>query len=149
MVTGVFHSAFTVSNLKQSIEFYRDRLGMEVVMEQHSDAPYISQLVGFPAARLNVAYLRVPGDKHVLELVEYVEPKGGGSPLPPNAVGSAHLCFYVANLNRAYETLRKAGVEFVSPPVDIAAGTNEGARGVYFHDPDGFTLELHQPRDAR
>jgi lactoylglutathione lyase len=148
LVSGVFHSSFTVSDLDRSLEFYRDLLGMEVVFEQYSDHPYISQLVGFEDARLRVAYLRVPGDTHMLELIEYVQPQAPGSPLPANAVGGAHLCFYVADIHETHTRLRQAGTTFVSEPVEIQAGSNRGAFGVYLQDPDGITLELHQKAKA-
>jgi catechol 2,3-dioxygenase-like lactoylglutathione lyase family enzyme len=148
VVSSVFHSSFTVSDLDASLAFYRDRLGLEVVMEQYSDHPYISQLVGFEDAKLRVAFVRVPGDRYLLELIEYVNPRGGGSPPPVNSVGGTHLCFYVADLEAAHRSLVEAGVQFVSEPVDIRAGVNSGARGVYLRDPDGITLELHQRAPA-
>lgn len=141
---AVFHSSFTVSSVERSLEFYRDILGMTVVVDQVSDNRYISELVGLPDVNLRAVYLELPGDRYRLELIEYIHPRSEAGPTPINGVGGTHLCFYVDDLEAVYEALSARGVEFVSPPVDIAAGANLGARGVYLRDPDGITLELHQ-----
>jgi catechol 2,3-dioxygenase-like lactoylglutathione lyase family enzyme len=51
----------------------------------------------------------------------------------------------VGDIGAEYQRLAGAGVEFVSPPVDISEGMNQGGRACYFKDPDGITLELYQP----
>jgi catechol 2,3-dioxygenase-like lactoylglutathione lyase family enzyme len=142
---AVFHSSFTVSNMERSLEFYRDILGMAVVVDQVSDTRYVSELTGLADVKLRAVYLELPGDRHRLELLEYIHPRAQAGPTPINGVGGTHLCFYVDDLQAVYEAFSARGVEFVSPPVDIAAGANTGARGVYLRDPDGITLELHQP----
>ena len=52
----------------------------------------------------------------------------------------------VDDLDAMYQELSRQGVEFVSPPVTIDAGANTGAKGLYLRDPDGFTIELFQPK---
>ena len=140
------HTGFTVANLERSLEFYRDVLGLEVVGEQLGTAEYLASVTGFPGLRLKMAFVRAPGDDHVLELLEYVSHPSDPTPRETNRIGNGHLGFVVDDAARWYDDLRAKGVEFTSPgPVTITAGINRGGQAAYFRDPDGFTLELFQP----
>lgn len=150
MIQAIWHFSFTVSDIQRSIAFYRDILGMELVHTQEQANPYTRKLVGYPDAHLKVAMLKTPADTcspstHVLELVEYVAPKGIKIDTATKNVGSAHLAFVVNDIFAAYETWRQQGVRFRSDPVAIEAGANRGGYTVYFLDPDDITLELVQP----
>ena len=143
-VTGFFHTGFTVADLARSLRFYRDLLGFEVVAEQVAEAEYLGRVVGFPGVRIKMAFLRVPGDGHRLELLEYLTHPGEPTPRETNRPGNGHICLYVDDLAALHARLAAAGVTFMSEPVDITAGVNKGARAVYARDPDGFTVELLQ-----
>jgi extradiol dioxygenase family protein len=45
-----------------------------------------------------------------------------------------------------YTRLKDRGVEFVSPPITVDAGANVGMKALYLRDPDGFTIELFEPK---
>jgi len=145
VITGVYHTSFTVSDLDRSLAFYRDVLGLKVVVQQEKAGDYIEQVVAYPNAHLKIALLKAEGSDHVLELIEYVHPKGHAIDVSTPNPGSAHLCFRVDDLQRTYEALVAKGVRFKSPPVRITSGVNEGGQAVYLLDPDGITLELFQP----
>ena len=153
-IRGVFHFSFTVSDIERSLIWYRDVLGLELVHRQRQDNAYTKTLVGLPDAALEVAQFRIPGvepemSSHVLELVEYISPRGETVPLRPRDVGGAHMCFVVPNAETEYRRLMRHGVLFYNPPVEITEGINRGGRACYFLDPDGITLELHEPPPAR
>lgn len=154
MLTGVWHFSFTVSNLEQSISFYRDILGMELVHTQEQSNPYTRKLVGYPDAHLRVAQLKTPAgtcspSTHMLELVEYVAPPGTKIDASTCNVGTAHLAFVVDDIFAAYQAWRQQGVRFKSDPVAIEEGVNRGGYTVYFLDPDDITLEIVQPPPHR
>ena len=155
MIAGVLHFSFTVSDIERSVEWYTGVLGLELVHRQRQDNAYTQMLVGIQGAVLDVAQFKVPGvspgaSTHMLELVEYLTPRGRdlGS-LTTNSVGCAHLALLVSDLPERYERMRALGVEFRNPPVEITEGANAGGLACYFHDPDGITLELLQPSPAR
>jgi hypothetical protein len=52
-------------------------------------------------------------------------------------------------VHQAYETLSKHGVRFLSAPVEIAAGENQGAVSTYLLDPDAVRIALFQPASGR
>jgi catechol 2,3-dioxygenase-like lactoylglutathione lyase family enzyme len=85
----------------------------------------------------------------MLELVEYVRPEGATIELPTTTVGVAHLALMVTDVHARHARMVEQGVVFRNPPVRIEEGANEGGFSCYFHDPDGITLELLQPSDAR
>ena len=146
-LTSIVHTGFTVSDISRSIAFYRDVLGMELVRRQEGTAPYLGTITGFPGVRLQMAFLRVsPDAPHVLELLEYVTHAAAPTDRATNRPGNGHLCFDVDDIHEWHRVLTAKGVQSISEPVRITAGINEGAYVVYLRDPDGFTVELFQPR---
>jgi lactoylglutathione lyase len=143
------HFNFTVADMDRSLGFYRDVLGLELLHDWESDAGYLRQIIGFPALRLRLAFLKLPGTEARLELIQYLEPAGTVRDLPTNVPGAAHLCFDVPDVHAAYRELLSKGVRFRSEPVEITSVANKGAWGVYLSDPDGITIELRQPPPAR
>jgi catechol 2,3-dioxygenase-like lactoylglutathione lyase family enzyme len=142
------HTSFTVSNLERSIAFYRDLLGFEVVKTIRLTDPWIAVMTGFEGADLKVAALRLGASDHVLELIEYVAPRGAPATMQPtNDVGSAHVCFAVDDIAVIHDQLSRTGVQFRSRPVAIG-GVRGAGWAVYLRDPDGIPLELAQDDHA-
>jgi catechol 2,3-dioxygenase-like lactoylglutathione lyase family enzyme len=149
VLTGFFHASFTVADIERSKRFYGETLGLELVHAARHDKPYTGVQVGFPGAILEVAAFRIPGvepqaSSHVLELVEYVEPRGVQLDTRSNNVGASHVCFVPDDIHAEHARLASLGVEFVSPPVEITHGPNAGGFTAYLRDPDGNGLELLQ-----
>ena len=135
-----------VADLDRSVAFYRDILGFEVIFAWNPQAAYIRELVGYPEADIHATVLRLPGTDVVLELLDYrnVErtPIDTGTANP----GTAHIAFFVDDLDALYADLGTRGIRSVSPPVTPTIGPNEGGRAVYLIDPDGIRVELIQSR---
>ena len=143
-ITKAHHMGLQVADLDRSVAFYRDILGFEVAFAWNPQADYIRELVGYPGADIHAAILRLPGSDVMLELLEYrnVErtPVDTGTANP----GTAHIAFFVDDLDTLYAELRARGVGSVSPPVTPTIGPNEGGRAVYLLDPDSIRVELIQ-----
>ena len=147
MISSIHHTGLTVSSLERALAFYRDALGLEVVMEQEKSGGYLTAITGYPDAHVRMAHLVTPAGQR-LELFEYVEPRGRTTPGEPCDVGITHVCLIVADVHDAYQRLVAAGAEPFSEPVAIDTGANTGAWGLYVRDPDGIVLELFQPAPA-
>ena len=143
----IHHTGLTVRDLDRSVAFYRDVVGMELVMQQEKRGGYLGAIVGYPDAHVRQAHLAFPGGGHRLELFQYLHPEGQGEPGEPRDVGITHVCLVVEDVHAAAERLRAAGAELYSDPVFVDTGANAGGYGVYLRDPDGITLELFQPRE--
>lgn len=141
-ITNPHHTGLQVDDLERSLAFYRDLLGFELVFQWNPQAPYIGELVGYPDVDLHSAILRMPNSEVFLELLEYrnVErtPVDTGTANP----GTAHVAFFVDDLDELYSYLVARGVDSVSAPVTPTIGPNQGGRAVYMIDPDGFRVEL-------
>jgi catechol 2,3-dioxygenase-like lactoylglutathione lyase family enzyme len=144
-ITGAHHTSYTVSDLDRSLAFYVGLLGCEVIWQREIRDGYFRQIVGLPGAVVRAAQLRIPGSPHVLELFEYVTPRGLPADVRNAHPGSSHIAWFVDDLPAAYAELAEKGVAFRSPPVLIDAGANRGGWAAYALDPDGITVELFQP----
>jgi catechol 2,3-dioxygenase-like lactoylglutathione lyase family enzyme len=155
MIADVLHFSFTVSDIERATEWFVRVVGLELVHRQRQENEYTRTLVGMPDAVLEVAQLAVPGvpparSTHMLELVEYVRPRGEGrGESPTNEPGAAHLALMVTDIHRRYARMRQEGVRFKNAPVSITAGANKGGFACYLDGPDGITLELLQPSPER
>ena len=147
-ITRAHHTGFTVRSLEHSIAFYRDILGFELAFQWNPQAPYISELVGYPAVDLHGAILRLPGTEVCLELLEYRNVEQVPVDMHNGNIGNGHIAFNVDNLLELYTELTAKGVKSVSPPVTPTIGPNKGGKAVYLIDPDGFRVELIETSQA-
>jgi catechol 2,3-dioxygenase-like lactoylglutathione lyase family enzyme len=149
MLLDTWHFSFTVSDIEQSVRFYRDILGLELVHRQEQANEYTRRFVGYPDAHLLVAQFRIRGapagrSGHFLELVQYVGPVGQKVDTQTKNPGTAHLAFRVDDVQAEYRRMKGLGVRFRTEPVAIEAGINRGGYTCYFLDPDDITLEIVQ-----
>jgi catechol 2,3-dioxygenase-like lactoylglutathione lyase family enzyme len=148
-INSVWHAGFTVSDIERSIAFYTEAVGLELRHRQEQENEYTSTFIGYPEAKLRVAQFALPGGQpgrsgHVLELCEYVRPRGETIAPGTSATGSGHIAFETDALDETVARMVAAGGTPVSEPVAIVAGVNRGGRTVYVRDPDGITVELVQ-----
>jgi catechol 2,3-dioxygenase len=118
-IERIGHAVLRVSDVETAVAFYRDVLGMEAVRHDPSNAAFMS----FGTLHHDIGLFK---------------DKGGGT---RGSLGLAHLALRLPGgdpeLRDAYAKLKAAGVE-----VDHA--TDHGmTHSVYFHDPDGNTLEIY------
>jgi len=142
IATTIDHVAVTVSDLERSLAFYRDLLGLHEVERHRLEGAGIEQMTGKPGTIMEVVRLRAPDTPGVLiDLQQYLAPKGKQSDSALGDVANAHVCFGVTGLLASCEELSARGVEFVSEPVtfELESGT---VHVVFLKDPDGFILEL-------
>jgi len=115
-----------VSNLERARTFYADVLGATVYRE-YGDT---SCVLDFQGSWL----LLVTGDEPTEDKpdVAFVPPEN------PNSV-SHSMTIRVPDCQKAYETLKSRGAEFLTPPVNWGAEIR-----CFFRDPDGHLLEISQ-----
>ena len=81
----------------------------------------------------------------VLELIEYIDPRGAPSRPAANDPGATHISLRVGDIEAIHGRLRQAGVPVRTDPIELTApGAWQGARCFYASDPDGVTVELIQ-----
>jgi lactoylglutathione lyase len=147
-ITRSHHTGLQVADLERSLAFYRDVLGFELVFAWNPQAPYVGELVGYPDVDLHSAILRPPNSDVFLELLEYRNVERHPVDTRTANPGTAHIAFFVEDLDGLYERLVSAGVGSVSAPVTPTIGPNKGGRAVYMIDPDGIRVELIETRQS-
>lgn len=144
-VTGIHHTSRSVGDMERSLGFYRDLLGMEVILDTEMAGEMLEREVALEGARLRLVELGSEGQP-LLELLQYhvPEPREWNDELRPCDAGAHHFALTVDDIGAAYERLREAGVEFTCPPQEVDAGYFAGHRTAYCYDPDGLIVELWQ-----
>jgi catechol 2,3-dioxygenase-like lactoylglutathione lyase family enzyme len=150
MITGIDHFSFTVSNLNEAVYFFGDLLGMTIFVPP--DLPQNAGFILFPKGKqidemlqmkdalLKECFLKTP-DGGILELIEYINPKGHQIDLKTNNFGVAHISLFVDNMPEIFQKLSIAGVVFNNVP-DF--NSSIGRVACYVKGPDGITVELVQ-----
>jgi len=124
-IRGLSHIVLPVADLDLALAFYRDLLGLEVVMRLDPDD---SDTEGSIAAGLRIAGVLVPGGT-MLELVQGMqEPRAGATVVALN----------VADVKAAREQVEAAGVSPAMLPTEVTPGVTM----MFLTDPDGRTVEL-------
>ncbi len=139
------HHGFTVADIERSVAFYRDVLGLELVrLSERRNLPSYDHILGHDQVAMQVAILQHPVGEFILELVEYVNPRGRERELDNPFVGSSHLAFEVEDVDAIYASLQAAGCGAINPPADVERDGLVVARAMYGLDPDGISIELFQ-----
>ena len=143
-VEWLHHTGFNVSNMDQSLEFYRDWLGLEVTRDFVFEGEMLDKLDGIPGSKAHLVFLGNGDGRHFLELVEWLSPAGTPPDSTPiNDVGVSHLGLRIDDADRFYEELSSKGIRFTSPPVVRENATYPDVQKICFlQDPDGNRLEL-------
>lgn len=140
----MYHTGFVVSDMERSLAFYRDLLGLEEERNAVLEGEFISELLGFDGLKLHIVFLSNGDMRHSLELMQYLNPKGGPvAPRARNDVGATHMGVVVDDMDSLYAEFLEKGVKSVSPPVHRPDAEYPWARkACYVEDPDGNWLEF-------
>ena len=120
-VVKLLHTRMRVSNLDQTIQFYTNVLGLEVL--ERKTSPRGSQL----------AFLKVPNSDELIELTSF--PPSGPVKVQEDLV---HLAFQVESLDETIASLNAKGVKVTDGPTR----TSSGSRFIFIDAPDGYEIEL-------
>ncbi|WDZ95779.1 VOC family protein [Herbaspirillum sp. WKF16] len=115
------HTMVRVADLEQSLGFYRDALGLELL-----------RVMEMPAGRFTLAYLAAPGDSAAqVELTwNWDENKYD------NARNFGHIAYSVPDIYATCQRLVDHGVQISRPPRDGFMA--------FVRSPDGISIELLQ-----
>ncbi len=119
-----------VRSVDESIDFYRDILGMPEVPLDDSDG---ARIAGLQAGE---------------SLIELLEPDAGDNPIARfidrRGPGVHHICFSVDDLDEALDRCRSAGIRLIDETPRVGA---EGKRIAFLHPSStgGVLVELSDP----
>jgi lactoylglutathione lyase len=128
-VKKLLHTRMRVSDMDQTINFYTNVLGLEVLERKVS--PRGSHL----------AFLKVPNSEELIELCSF--PSSGPVTVQEDLV---HLAFQVESLDETIASLNAEGVKVTDGPTQ----TSSGSRFIFIDAPDGYEVELiERPPEVR
>ncbi|MHB9070198.1 MAG: VOC family protein [Sedimentisphaerales bacterium] len=140
MIKSLGHVGLGVSNLEQSLTFYRDVMGMELLMELTITDDRIARVIGIPDAQCRIVHLKL-GDG-ILELFEYSNPRGvnKAKDIQQYDGGLIHIGFEVNEFHKHVVRFKEMGLQFLGEPVEF----RPDVWVVYLRGPDGEVIELRQ-----
>ncbi|MDE0484222.1 MAG: VOC family protein [Candidatus Poribacteria bacterium] len=127
--------AITCSNFEESLDFYHNKLGFEIVLDLEIPAA-LARDVGL--APTGFRQVRLKAGNTLIKLMDIEEPPP--TPTDEFSAGVRWLTFFVADIQKTVETLKQNGVEFLSEPISAP----DAAGVVCAKDPDGILIELVQ-----
>ncbi|WP_297299872.1 VOC family protein [uncultured Brachyspira sp.] len=146
MLKEIMHVGITVSNIENSIKFYRDILGLTLKGQAVMEGKETDKLFAMNNCKVKIAYLN--GSDNIIsppiELLEFVNNKTIKDKSQLNKISISEICFRVDNIEKAYKHLIDNNVECLSEPqeFDFTAYGFSKSKALYFKDPDGIILEL-------
>ena len=147
-VLGLDHVSVSVEDLDRSLAFYHGLLGIPLLGRGEESSEATESVTGLRNAHFLYADLSL-GSRQILELLQYVSPRGARLRQHVNDPGSGHLALRVDDITSVLRGLRGAGVMPRSSPVEIQEPAWwQGAKCVYVTDPDGVTVELVERSEA-
>jgi len=130
-IKKINHLAILVEDMQDSLGFWRDALGLEVVEQ-----------IEVPEENARVAFLPVGDSK-----IELVQPTGSDSGLSrylaKRGPGLHHICLQVEDIQETLDRLKEMGVRLINEQ----PGSGEGGRKYAFIHPEstqGVLVELYE-----
>lgn len=149
-IRAVSHIAIGVTDLDAALPFYRDLLGMRVVVDrtEHFEDPSTEPAV---SRSRRAVYLRWSEgeDTQFVVLDQQLATQSGGEPTKLFHVGIHHVAFWVDDLRPFVDGAAAFGGGVVSEPVEsggpsYAEPEGSRVRTVYLSDPEGNIVQLDQ-----
>ena len=126
------HTMVRVTDIEQSLRFYRDALGLELLSRRDNEA-----------GRFTLVYLAAPQDADAAEKASAPQLELTWNWDPEAYTGGrnfGHLAYEVADIYALCQRLDEAGVTINRPPRD--------GRMAFVRSPDGISIELLQRGNA-
>ena len=144
IVKTLDHIAINVSNTQRSLDFYCGIFGLKQTEQHHLEGDEVDRMTGLKGVHAQSTRLAAPETPNILiDLLEFISPKGKKTNGVMGDVGHTHFCLGVADLPETCRELKGKGVEFVSDPCTFDLGWGI-VRVVFCKDPDGNIVELHE-----
>ncbi len=147
-INAISHIAVGVTDMEQSLGFYRDVLGMHISLDTEEELPGFA---GSDAQKRRAVYMRWREGPHETFIVldQQLSREPFGEPPTLFQVGTHHWGFWVDDVDGVVERAEAAGVPIIVQPVDadtIAYGEPAGGkcRSAFLRDPDGNVVQLDQ-----
>ena len=132
------HTGIVCKDIKKSVFFYKDILGMKIVQDFWDNSNYINKIIGLKNENVHMIKLKMMSGE-ILELISFPKNKTKIIKLPFNTSGLVHFAIEVSNLDKVYKKLRSKNVKFLSKPI---ISSEKFAKVCFCLDPNNVRIEL-------
>ena len=105
-VLGYRHTGIICRDIKKSLYFYKNLLGLKVVQEFWDQTDYINKVSGMKNAKVHFIKLKMKSGE-ILELLRYPTHNTKLPKLPIHNTGILHIALQVENIEKTYLKLKK------------------------------------------
>jgi catechol 2,3-dioxygenase-like lactoylglutathione lyase family enzyme len=137
-VLGYRHTGIICRDIKKSLYFYKNLLGLKIVQEFWDDTDYINKVSGLKKAKVHFVKLKMNSGE-ILELLRYPTHNTKLPKLPIHNTGILHIALQVKSIEATYVKLKKKGVKFISRPT---LSSEKFAKVCFCIDPNKVRVEL-------
>jgi catechol 2,3-dioxygenase-like lactoylglutathione lyase family enzyme len=127
-----------VHDIKRAVEFYKDILGLKVVVRKTETGKKISELLGFFNSTLTLKYVKLAGEGYTV--LELYQPLSDNMHIRPSYF--CHVAYTVKSIDEIEKKLHKYHRKFICKPQ--IRGNN---KVVMIRDLDGNLIELVEEGD--
>ena len=136
---NIRHTGIVVTDMDRSLEFYRDLLGLEPMIDFTEEGEFIDTLSALAGVRLRMVKLVAP-EGGMIELLCYAShPRAADPDNQLCETGTRHVAFTVADVDKVHADWSAKGIPFHCRPVLSPDGK---AKVTFCRDPDGVLLEI-------
>ena len=144
MIKEVRHVGIVVKNMENSLKFYRDILGLEIIRDMDEHGGYIDNMLSLDDVHVRTVKLSAGMGNTLIELLDF---KSHNDNEIRNfyTIGASHVALTVDNLEDLYKHLSENNVKFNAPPQKSPDGL---VIVTFCNDPDGTPIELVEMIDS-
>jgi catechol 2,3-dioxygenase-like lactoylglutathione lyase family enzyme len=140
LIKEVRHIGIVVNNMKKSLEFYRDLLGLKIVRDMDEHGDHLDNMLSLDNVQVRTVKLSANDNTTLIELLEFQSHNDNGV-RNFYTIGASHVAFTVENIEKLYQDLSKKDIKFNAPPQKSPDGL---VKVTFCKDPDGTPIELVQ-----
>lgn len=137
MIKNFRHTCLVVSNLEESLKFYKDIIGLKVFKKLTVEGEYPETAFNIKGIKLTYVKMHSPNQAKdsppIFELHYWENPR-----MLPKA-GYNHISFTVEDIDYEYKRLSKSGVKFISKPI---TAPDNNTKICFGYDPDKNLIEF-------
>ena len=142
--SAVSHIAICTRDMDKSLAFYRDMLGMRVLVDGMTDPTEGGRLQNYQQARQSRRRVSLSfgvGKKPTLTITSHPGEDIAGAPLKLDQMGITHFSFTVPDTEALLDELLAKGAP-LGGPREAFTNAQGRVRSFYVYDPDGIIIQF-------
>ncbi|EPR10466.1 VOC family protein [Ruminiclostridium papyrosolvens] len=139
----LLHVDLFVHSMERSLDFYVNKLGMEVVDDTQIDGELVDFVSNGAYHRYRLVLLKVSHTGSMIELMEYMN-EDGSRIYEEMAPSPVNFTILVNSLERKMEKLFNYGIKPISKVFSVDTPKFGKTKIVFYEDPDKNVIELLQ-----